>query len=52
MEDCVQLRTRILGQDHPHSLSSASILLEMKARNLETGGLVEESPKEEGRKEE
>jgi hypothetical protein len=51
MEECVQLRTRILGQQHPRTFSSASALLELKARNLETGGVVEESPKE-GRKEE
>ncbi|PMD42291.1 hypothetical protein L207DRAFT_485775 [Hyaloscypha variabilis F] len=52
MEEYVQLGTRIFGQDHPNILSSASTLLELKARNLETGGVVEESPTEEGRKEE
>jgi tetratricopeptide (TPR) repeat protein len=52
MEECVRLRTRILGNSHPKTLSSSATLLEWQTENLEISGLVEESPKEEGGKEE
>jgi hypothetical protein len=44
MQECVQLRTRILGADHPNTLSSLKTLLGWRAENLETSGSAEEGP--------
>lgn len=35
MEKCVQLRTRVLGADHPHTLSSSATLIGWQTERLE-----------------
>jgi hypothetical protein len=44
MEECVQLLARILGNNHPNTLTSSATLLEWQAENLEIDSLVGESP--------
>jgi hypothetical protein len=35
MERCVPVRTRVLGANHPYTVSSSAILLERQTENLE-----------------
>jgi hypothetical protein len=43
IEECVLLRTRILGTGHPNTLDSRRTLLEWQADWLETGDLIDKS---------
>ena len=40
MEECVQLRTLVLGADHPHTLSSSTVLIEWETERLEIDALA------------
>jgi hypothetical protein len=42
MEECVQLLKRILGTDHPYTLSSFAALAEWQTENLEIGASTNE----------
>ena len=37
IEQCVQLRKRILGVDYPHALSSSAVLAEWEAEQADIG---------------
>jgi hypothetical protein len=40
MEECVTVRIRILGTNHPHTLSSCATLLRWQTEELEIDGSV------------
>jgi hypothetical protein len=44
MEECVQLKTRILGNNHPYTLPSYTALLKWQTENSEISSLVDDSP--------
>jgi hypothetical protein len=46
MEECVQLQTRIWGNNHPNTLSSSKVLLKWQAEGLEMNSLVKEQDPE------
>jgi hypothetical protein len=41
MGECVQLRTRILGANHPYTLSSLTVLSRWQTEKSETGAADE-----------
>jgi hypothetical protein len=40
MEECVALRSRTIGTNHPHTVSSRTVLLGWQTEELEIGGLT------------